>query len=598
MGCSASKAGRFELVELAEPTSRPLESLANDRDAEQMRAGSMSERGGRFYFGQDEPATRAVKLESSEFDLANGVEIGSGGFGAVFATLHVPTGAIVAVKKVRKGKDARSRAEISMEARALTRLQGSPFVVRFYGAMQTSSHHCFVLQLLQGGELYAHLRRTPGKRFSEAVTRFYAAELVTCLEAVHARGMAYRDLKPENLCLDADGHLCLVDFGFCCQVDDRGIAHGHVGTPYFMSPEILDPKSKDHGYPAQAVDWWALGCALWEMMAGKHPFGNPGMTKHEVFIRITSGRSSPPLSLSSNARSLLAGMLSLDYKARLKSAEAIKRHPFFAGVPWLAVAERRVRPPWTPALSSAADTRYFPRAAGQTPPLGSPAAAAAAAASSSSSARQDPHSSASAAPSSGEGAGSSSSRRGSSRHPGRGAKVAAALSGAGGTVGGGTLLAGEPLGGDSVGRTRGHAAAVRRRRLASGDMSGDNAHRRAAAAAAVAAKRTPHGLQSAARSSRALGGGDPDGTRLPPARPAAVSANPALRRHAAPGGGAGGRSRLRAAATTVVAARSLHAKASSGSTGAAAGRAGRADAEALAARQEARRKAGHSRRRL
>jgi serine/threonine protein kinase len=372
MGCGSSKSSRYVMEVLPEPTSRPLESLMNDRDAAAMAGHQAGIRAvqGKYFFGGS--SGDYVRLAYEDFAHDRGVEIGSGGFGVVKATLHIPTGAIVAVKHVKRGRDAHYSSDLAMETTALARLQGMPFVVKFYGRADGPSHDCFVEQLLQGGELYSHLKRTPGKRFAEPIARFYAAELVACLEGIHSQGMAYRDLKPENLCLDSDGHLILVDFGFCCPVNEKGLAFGHVGTPYFMSPEILDPKSKDLGYPAQAVDWWAFGCALWEMLGGAHPFGDPTQTKHEVFIKITHSTARPPLFLSGDARSLLTALLSLDFRGRIKSASEVKRHPWFAGVDWDAVAERRVRPPWKPTLSSAADCRYFPRSKGRAPPLEAP----------------------------------------------------------------------------------------------------------------------------------------------------------------------------------------------------------------------------------
>jgi len=463
MGCTGSRAAAYTIEVLPEPTSRPLEALLNDRDAEGIRGHSSrlaSDSGGRYFFGAGAAAVESPLLESGEFDNAHAVEVGSGGFGSVFATLHLPTGAIVAVKRIRKSRDSRFRREIDMETNALNKLQGCPFVVRFYGRMESKASECFVLQLLQGGELYAHLNRTPGKRFSEAVARFYAAELVTCVAAVHAKGMAYRDLKPENLCLDADGHIALVDFGFCCEVDDRGIAHGHVGTPYFMSPEILNPRSKETGYPAQVVDWWAVGCALWEMLAGRHPFGNSSMTKHEVFIKITHGKTRPPMALSADARSLLSSMLDLDYKQRLKTPEDIRRHAWFRDIPWAAVAERRVRPPWVPALASAADCRYFPASRGKSPHTAAPPGA--------------------------DGSGSATGSHGSAR---RGSRVAVAPARAAqrsaGSEDRGAYSAG-PGGSsaaDAADRVRGQAAAVRRRQR----LAGEEPEPAAAAAAAAAA---------------------------------------------------------------------------------------------------------------
>ncbi|KAA0168108.1 hypothetical protein FNF27_02330 [Cafeteria roenbergensis] len=598
MGCTSSKADAYTLVVLASPTSKPLETLLNDRDAEGIRGHTsrIAAESGRYYFGRGDSGPESIFLDPSEIDMDSAVEIGAGGFGAVFASLHLPTGAVVAVKRIRKSREGRFRREIDQETKALAKLQGCPFVVKFYGRTETPTHECFVLQLLQGGELYSHLSRTPGKRFSESVTRFYAAELVTCLESLHARGMAYRDLKPENLCLDSDGHIALIDFGFCCPVDARGLARGYVGTPYFMSPEILDPRSKDMGYPAQAVDWWAMGCALWEMLAGSHPFGGPEMTKHEVFIKITHGRSHPPMRLSAEARSLLALLLTVDYKARLKTAAAIKQHPWFAGVPWEAIAERRVKPPWAPSLSGAADCKYFPRARGRNPrvpdmPPGPMSA----------------QSQGSAGTAAGGSTSLSTGRTGQAAGAGLAVSARAGASSAPSTTSAPVAMTVEETMGtdpEQTGRSRQQAAAARRRhRLASDDTaptpplvaSGASSRRR------IASRRALRGMGASERgqSTRALSGGaggaSGSGFVVGPARPGANSAVAAI------GSGSGtslvSASRRNLGATGLSSSSRVSPSAPDGFSAqgqlrvTGGSRGVRADAGAIAARRDARRQA-------
>lgn len=116
-----------------------------------------------------------------------------------------------------------------------------------------------VLEYVPGGELFTHLRRA-GK-FPNEQTRFYAAQIVMAIQALHTDGAVYRDLKPENLLLDAEGYIKIVDFGFAKYVEDR--TWTLCGTPEYLAPEII--QSKGHG---KAVDWWALGILIYEMLAG------------------------------------------------------------------------------------------------------------------------------------------------------------------------------------------------------------------------------------------------------------------------------------------------------------------------------------------
>lgn len=116
-----------------------------------------------------------------------------------------------------------------------------------------------LLEYIIGGEVFSHLRKAG--RFSNEMTKFYAAEIVLAVEYLHTMDIIYRDLKPENLLLDRAGHIKITDFGFAKKVEDR--TWTLCGTPEYLAPEII--QSKGHG---KAVDWWALGILIFEMLAG------------------------------------------------------------------------------------------------------------------------------------------------------------------------------------------------------------------------------------------------------------------------------------------------------------------------------------------
>lgn len=116
-----------------------------------------------------------------------------------------------------------------------------------------------VQEYVIGGELFRHLRKAG--RFTGDTARFYAAEIVLALEYLHSKDIIYRDLKPENILLDSRGYIKIADFGFAKKVQDR--TWTLCGTPEYLAPEII--QSKGHG---KAVDWWALGILIFEMLAG------------------------------------------------------------------------------------------------------------------------------------------------------------------------------------------------------------------------------------------------------------------------------------------------------------------------------------------
>ena len=237
----------------------------------------------------------------SEFEV--GRVVGSGTFGRVAVALHRRTGTPVAIKTMSKSEVLRAcQAEhVLAEHAVLETVCGDagasgdfhataahPFLVKFLGSAQDARHVRFVLEYVPGGELFSHLRRLG--RFDEPAARFYAIEVVLALEYLHDRQIAFRDLKPENVLLDARGHVKLTDFGFAkalpTRLDDdseTGTASSDTsrarntpelertytlcGTPEYLAPEIVT--GVGHG---AEVDWWALGVLVFEMLAGYPPF--------------------------------------------------------------------------------------------------------------------------------------------------------------------------------------------------------------------------------------------------------------------------------------------------------------------------------------
>uniref|UniRef100_A0A7N8WZ45 non-specific serine/threonine protein kinase n=1 Tax=Mastacembelus armatus TaxID=205130 RepID=A0A7N8WZ45_9TELE len=204
-------------------------------------------------------------------------------------------------------------------------------------------------------KLFFHLSRE--RVFSEERTRFYGAEIVSALDYLHSAKIVYRDLKLENLMLDKDGHIKITDFGLCKEgITDAATMKTFCGTPEYLAPEVLE--DNDYG---RAVDWWGLGVVTYEMMCGRLPFYNQDHEK--LFELILMEDIKFPRTLSSDAKSLLSGLLIKDPNKRLgggpDDAKEIMRHSFFSGIDWQDVYDKKLVPPFKPQVTSETDTRYF-----------------------------------------------------------------------------------------------------------------------------------------------------------------------------------------------------------------------------------------------
>mmetsp|Transcript_21819 Transcript_21819/g.38391 ORF Transcript_21819/g.38391 Transcript_21819/m.38391 type:complete len:666 (+) Transcript_21819:420-2417(+) len=283
--------------------------------------------------------------------------IGKGSFGKVFLVREIKTGQMFALKVLRKDNIIkRNQVEHTKTERSVLGYVKHPFIVGMNMAFQSKDKLYFVLDYCAGGELFFHLGKL-GK-FPELRAKFYAAEIILAISYVHSLDIIYRDLKPENVLLDASGHIRLTDFG----LSKEGIsssssgANSFCGTPEYLAPEILNRQG--HG---RAVDWWSLGALLYEMLTGLPPFYC--QDRERLFEKIRKSDLHYPASLSSDSKHLLRGLLTKDPTKRLgsgpKDADEIKPHPFFATIDWDKLQKGEITPPWAPQISGNHDTSQF-----------------------------------------------------------------------------------------------------------------------------------------------------------------------------------------------------------------------------------------------
>nr|XP_035928407.1 serine/threonine-protein kinase Sgk2-like [Halichoerus grypus] len=182
----------------------------------------------------------------------------------VLLAKHKSDGMFYAVKVLQKKSILKKKEQnhIMAERSVLLKNVQHPFLVGLRYSFQTPEKLYFVLDYVNGGELFFHLQRE--RRFLEPRARFYAAEVASALGYLHSLNVIYRDLKPENILLDCQGHVVLTDFGLCKEgVEPEETTSTFCGTPEYLAPEVLRKEPYD-----RAVDWWCLGAVLYEMLQG------------------------------------------------------------------------------------------------------------------------------------------------------------------------------------------------------------------------------------------------------------------------------------------------------------------------------------------
>jgi len=299
-----------------------------------------------------------VKVTAEDFQLLK--VIGKGSFGKVMQVKKKDTGKIYAMKVLQKEAIInRNQVIHTRSEKSILQQVQHPFIVGLHYAFQTKDKLYMILDYVNGGELFFHLKHE-GK-FSESRVKFYTAEISLALAHLHKLGIVYRDLKPENILLDSDGHIVITDFGLSKQMmvppsgdTSEATTHTFCGTPEYLAPEVL--RGQGHGTP---VDWWSLGTLVYEMLTGLPPFYSANT--NVMYQKILSSELRFPLDMSGDCRSFLSGLLERDPSKRM-DGEDVMKHPWLSSIDWDKLYKKEIPAPWKPPVSSAADTTQIDRA--------------------------------------------------------------------------------------------------------------------------------------------------------------------------------------------------------------------------------------------
>ena len=224
-----------------------------------------------------------------------------------------------------------------------------PFIVKLYWTLQDYSlmneTYFLVLELVQGGTLFELQSSQPKHRFNKKQTKFYTAEVYLALEHLHSKNIIFRDLKPENVLVTCIGHIKLTDFGMAKQLLTTEERHQSIlGTPQFMAPEIIENQA--YTYP---VDFWALGCLVFEMLHSYSPFANKNLK--EMFVKILKADYEERMSadISVDAKEFIRQLLKRLPEDRL-GCSMIRQHVYFRGFDWDAACKLELVPPLIPTI--------------------------------------------------------------------------------------------------------------------------------------------------------------------------------------------------------------------------------------------------------
>nr|XP_032833748.1 cAMP-dependent protein kinase catalytic subunit PRKX-like [Petromyzon marinus] len=295
------------------------------------------------------PPARSYRLE--DFQVV--ATVGTGTFGRVLLVRDAATRHHYALKKMSICDVIRLKQEQHVHNEKDVLLEcDHPFIVKLFWTHHDSRFLYVLMEYAPGGELFTYLRNLG--RFCDAYGLFYASELVCAIEYLHGISVVYRDLKPENVLLARDGHVKLTDFGFSKKLHEK--TYTLCGTPEYLAPEVI--QSKGHGL---AIDWWALGILIFEMLSGHPPFfdDNPFGT----YQKILACKIDFPKHMDYYAKDLIRKLLVVDRSRRLgnmkNGAEDVKNHRWFKGVDWSAVPLKRLNPPIEPRIVHEGDTSNF-----------------------------------------------------------------------------------------------------------------------------------------------------------------------------------------------------------------------------------------------
>jgi len=298
---------------------------------------------------------KALKLS----DLRIIATLGVGGFGRVeLVQIAGDTkNRSFALKQMKKSQIVETRQQQHiMSEKEIMEESDCQFIVKLYKTFKDRKYLYMLMDSCLGGELWTILRDRGN--FEDGVTRFYTACVIEAFDYLHSRGIIYRDLKPENLLLDAEGFVKLVDFGFAKKLQVGRKTWTFCGTPEYVAPEVILNKGHDI-----SADYWSLGVLMFELLTGTPPFtGTDPMKTYNIILKGIDAIDFPR-NITGRARELIKKLCRDNSAERLGYQKGgirdIQKHKWFDGFNWEGLRTRSLTPPIMPKIQSHLDTSNF-----------------------------------------------------------------------------------------------------------------------------------------------------------------------------------------------------------------------------------------------